>query len=94
MSRYINNKILETYKDHKIGDLVRTESSRKQFHWIVSDIHTVVDKYVFIRGKQISLNNLKKGNPPMPNARETILFSYAIKTEEQFPISDAVTIKS
>ena len=87
-------EILETYKDHKLGDLVRTESSRKQFHWIVSDIHTVGDKYVLIRGEQISLNNLKKGNPPIPNAKETILFSYLIKTGEQFPIRDAVTIKS
>jgi len=87
-------EILKTYKHHKIGDLVRTTTPRFKHHWIVSDIHTIGDKYVIIRGEQISLNNLKKGNPPIPNAKEKLLFSYAIKTGEQFPICDAVTIKS
>ena len=87
-------KILETYKDHKINDLVRTTTPRFRHHWIVSDIHTVGDKYVLIRGTQISLNNLKKGNPPIPNAKEKLLFAYDISTDANLNISNGITIKS
>ena len=77
-------EILETYKDHKIGDLVQTTTPRFRHHWIVSDIHTVGDKYVLIRGTQISLKNLKNGYPPIRNAREKLLFSYDIETGKQY----------
>lgn len=87
-------EILETYKDHKISDLVRTTTPRFRHHWIVSNIRTVGDKFVLIRGKQISLKNLKNGYPPIRNAKEKLLFAYDISTDAKLNISNGITIKS